>query len=107
MSKVVKLHIEYLLAKRMGLLFLSYSHFSCCLFRFALFCSLLLSFCYLLVHFPLVVWVSIFFVSMYTYLQQSICIVFISCIVGFALSCCLLLSSCCLLDHFPCCLVFP
>jgi hypothetical protein len=34
----------------------------------------------------------IFFVSINIFLQQSICIMFISCIVGFALSCC----GCCL-----------
>jgi hypothetical protein len=42
----------------------------------------------------------IFFVSINIFLQQSICIMFISHIVGFALSCCLLLSSYSLLDHF-------
>jgi hypothetical protein len=47
----------------------------------------------------------IFFVSINTFLQQSICIVFISHVVGFTLSCYLLLYSCSLLDYFPrCCL---
>ncbi len=76
-------------------------HFLCCLFGFVLFYFLSLSFCSLLVHFPLVVWVSIFFVYVNTSLQQSTCIMFTSHLVGFALSCCLLLLSCCLLDHFP------
>jgi len=94
-SKVETLHTKYLLAKNMGLLLLSCS-FPLCLFGFALFCSLLLSSCFLLVHF-------LFIYGFLIFLQQSICIAFISCVVKFALSSCLLLSSCCLLVHFPCC----
>jgi hypothetical protein len=36
-------------------------HFLCCLFRFTLFCSLLLFSCSLLVQFVLIVWVSVLF----------------------------------------------
>jgi hypothetical protein len=76
-------------------------HFPPYLFRFALFCSLSLSSYSLFVHFSFIVWVFELF------LQQSICITFISCIVEFALSFFLLLSSCFILVHFPhCCLDF-
>jgi len=77
-------------------------HFPRCLFGLLLFYSLSLSSCSLLVHFPLVVWVSNFF-SVNISLQQFICIVFISHIVGFALPCCLLLFYYSLLVHIPCC----
>ncbi len=69
MSKVEKLHIEYLFTKRMGLLLLSCSHFLHCLFGFAFFCSLLFLFstCSFLL-----VWVFCF-VSVNIFLQQSTC----------------------------------
>jgi hypothetical protein len=76
-------------------------HFLHCLFRFTLFCFLSLSLCSLFVWFSLIVWVSVFFLFISIYLEQSTCIMFTSRIVGFALSCCLLFSSCFLIDHFP------
>jgi len=51
--------------------------------------------------------ISYLFLGFWFFLQQSICIAFISCVVKFALSYFLLLSSCCLLVRFPhCCLDF-
>jgi hypothetical protein len=60
-SKVEKLHIEYLLVKRMGLLLLLCFHFLHCLFGFVLFYFLSLSSCYLFIQFSLVVWGFFFF----------------------------------------------
>ncbi len=66
-------------------------HFPHFLFGFVLFYYLQLSSCCLLVHFPFIVWVFDFLISVNIFLQQSTCIVFISHIVGLALSyCCLL-----------------
>jgi hypothetical protein len=82
-------------------------HFSCCLFGFALFCSLSLFSCSLLFISHLLFGFPKKIVCINMFLQQSICITFISHVVGFALSCCLLLPSCSLLVHFPhCCLSF-
>ncbi len=106
-SKVEKLHTKYLFTKNMGLLFLS------CSFHvlFVLVCIVLffvVVFLFSTCSIPTCCLDFLFFfVFVNTFLQQSICIVFISCIVRFALSSRLLLSSFSLLDHFPrCCLGF-
>jgi hypothetical protein len=48
-------------------------------------------YCFYCVHFPLVVWVFVFFVYVNISLQQSTCIMFSSYVVGFALFCCFLI----------------
>jgi len=96
-SKVEKLHTEYMLTKRTSLFLLSYSFHT----LFVGVCIVLFFFwlysCFILVHFLLVVWVSDFLISVNIFLQQPTCIVSISRVVGF------MLSSCCLLVHFSHC----